>query len=202
MLLRSFQAWSLNETRFRLHYRWCNDTAFAPSLPRSFIAAEDQRFMRHHGFDVQAISRAQQYNAHGKRLRGASTISQQVAKNVFLWQGRSWFRKGLEAWYTVLIELFWPKRRILEIYANVAEFGPGVYGVQAAANQFWHQDAATLTSAQAALLAAVLPAPNRFAVNHPSRYVWRRAEWIQQQARLLTASQVPPITLSSHSHHE
>ena len=202
MLLRSLQAWSTNETTFQLHYRWCDYAAFAPSLPRSFIAAEDQRFMSHHGFDVQAISRAQQHNAHAKRLWGASTISQQVAKNVFLWQGRSWLRKGLEAWYTVLIELFWSKRRILEIYANVAEFGPGIYGVQAAANQFWQQDAATLTSEQAALLAAVLPAPNRFAANHPNRYVWRRAEWIKQQARLLTASQVPPRTLSSHPRHE
>lgn len=191
MLLRSFEAWQHNETHYQLRYRWCDDVAMAPSIARSLIAAEDQHFMDHHGFDIQAISRAQQHNAHAKVLWGASTISQQVAKNVFLWQGRSWIRKGLEAWYTVWIELLWSKRRILEVYANVAEFGQGIYGVQAAANQFWQQDAATLSSQQAALLAAVLPAPGRLSASHPSRFVWRRAAWIEQQARRLGRSQVP-----------
>ena len=192
MLLASLEAWRHNETNYQLHYRWCDDAAMAPSIARSLVAAEDQHFMNHHGFDIQAISRAEQHNTHAKVLWGASTISQQVAKNVFLWQGRSWIRKGLEAWYTIWIELFWSKRRILEVYANVAEFGQGIYGVQAAAHRFWRQDAATLSNEQAALLAAVLPAPRRLAASHPSRFVWRRAVWIEQQARRLDRSQVPP----------
>ncbi len=133
----------------------------------------------------EALGEARDHNAKGGRLRGASTISQQVAKNLFLWQGRSWIRKGLEVWYTVLIEALWPKERILEMYANIAEFGDGVYGAQAAAQKFWGKDAARLSPADSARLAAVLPAPRRYNAAKPGPYVQRRAAWIQRQARQL-----------------
>ena len=185
MALRYVEAWSQGDWGFRLHYQWRDLDRMAPSVPISLVAAEDQRFPEHHGFDLQAIEKARDHNARGGRLRGASTISQQVAKNLFLWQGRSWLRKGLEAWYTVLLELLWPKQRILEAYANIAEFGDGVYGAQAAARQFWGKDAARLTPAEAARLAAVLPAPRRYDARQPGPYVQRRAAWIQRQARQL-----------------
>ncbi len=149
------------------------------------MAAEDQRFPEHNGFDLQAIEKARDHNARGGRLRGASTISQQVAKNLFLWQGRSWIRKGLEVWYTVLIEALWPKSRILEMYANIAEFGDGIYGAQAASRQYWNKDASRLTPAESARLAAVLPSPRRYSAAKPGPYVQRRAAWIQRQARQL-----------------
>jgi monofunctional biosynthetic peptidoglycan transglycosylase len=145
------------------------------------VAAEDQKFPLHHGFDFKQIDKALQDRERGKHVRGASTISQQVAKNLFLWPGQSWFRKGLEAGITVLIELAWSKQRILEVYLNVAEFGRGTFGVQAASRRFFHKDASHLTRADAALLAAVLPAPNRFRVDAPSNYVKRRQGWIQRQ---------------------
>ena len=135
MLWRYGEALGEADWSYRLHYQWRDLDQMAPSLPISLVAAEDQRFPDHNGFDLQAIEKARDHNARGGRLRGASTISQQVAKNLFLWQGRSWIRKGLEVWYTVLIEALWPKERILEMYANIAEFGDGVYGAQAAAQR-------------------------------------------------------------------
>jgi len=185
MVWRYGEALLAGETDYRLHHRWRDLDAMAPSLPISLVAAEDQRFPLHSGFDLQAIEKARDHNARGGRLRGASTISQQVAKNLFLWQGRSWVRKGLEAWYTLLIELLWPKHRILEVYANIAEFGDGVYGAEAAAKQFWGKDAARLTPAESARLAAVLPSPRRYDAALPGPYVQRRANWIQRQARQL-----------------
>jgi len=185
MALRYVEAWGEGDWRFRLHYQWRDLDQIAPSVPISLVAAEDQRFPLHGGFDLEAIEKARDHNARGGRLRGASTISQQVSKNLFLWQGRSWVRKGLEAWYTVLIELFWSKQRIIEVYANIAEFGDGVYGVQAASRQFWNKDAARLSPAEAARLAAVLPAPRRYDARDPGPWVQRRAAWIQRQARQL-----------------
>jgi len=185
MALRHVEAWGEGDWGFRLQYQWRDLAQMAPSVPISLVAAEDQRFPYHRGFDLQAIEKARDHNARGGRLRGASTITQQVAKNLFLWQGRSWLRKGLEAWYTVLLEVFWSKQRILETYANIAEFGDGVYGAQAAARQFWGKDAARLTPGQSALLAAVLPAPRRYDARQPGPYVQRRAAWIQRQARQL-----------------
>ena len=185
MALRQTEAWVHGEWSYRVHRRWCDLEQMAASVPISLVAAEDQRFPLHHGFDLQAIEKALDHNARGKRLRGGSTISQQVAKNLFLWQGRSWLRKGLEAWYTVLIEALWPKRRILEMYANVAEFGDGIYGVQAAAQHFWNKDAARLSAAESARLAAVLPSPRRYSAVRPGPFVQRRADWIQRQARQL-----------------
>ena len=173
------------ERDFTLRYRWTPWDKVAKSVPIALVAAEDQRFPLHHGFDFDAIQRALAAADDGERLRGASTISQQVAKNLFLWNGRSFVRKGLEAYFTVLIETLWPKRRILEVYLNIAEFGDGIYGVGAASAAFFHTTPDRLDARQAALLAAVLPNPARLRVDRPSAYVQRRAAWIQRQASQL-----------------
>ena len=185
MLWRYLDAKIDGDQRFRLRHQWRDLEQMAGSLPISLVAAEDQRFPQHHGFDLRAIEQARDHNARGGRMRGASTISQQVAKNLFLWQGRSWLRKGLEVWYTLLIELLWPKQRIIEYYANIAEFGDGIYGAQAAAQAFWNKDAARLSAAESARLAAVLPSPRRYDAKRPGPYVQRRAAWIQRQVRQL-----------------
>ncbi len=168
---------------YRQDYRWASLEQISPHAAIAVIASEDQQFPFHAGFDFDSIREAVRASEHGKRLRGASTISQQVAKNLFLWSGHSFVRKGLEAWFTVLIETLWPKERILEMYLNVAQFGDGVYGVQAAAERFWHKPAARLTSAEAALLAAVLPNPLRLHAERPSAYVLERRDWILGQMR-------------------
>lgn len=183
MLERRVQALMDGEPGFSIAYQWRPLARIAPTLPLAAIAAEDQNFARHRGFDLEAIERARAEHARGGRLRGASTISQQTAKNLFLWNGRSWVRKGLEAWYTVLIETFWPKRRILEMYVNVAEFGHGVYGAQAAAQTFFDRDADQLSSSQSARLAAVLPSPRRYSAARPGPYVQRRTGQIERQMR-------------------
>ena len=149
------------------------------------IAAEDQKFLEHDGFDFEAIDKAMTDAKRGRRLRGASTISQQVAKNLFLWPEQSWVRKGLEAWFTLWIELLWPKQRILEVYLNSAEFGRGIWGVEAASRHFFGKPALHLNRAEAALLAAVLPNPKRFRVSNPSPYVRQRQDWILWQMRML-----------------
>ena len=181
LAIRQFEALGQGDWRFRIAHDGRDLDAIAPSLPVALIAAEDQTFAEHRGFDLKAIEHARARNERGGRLRGGSTISQQVAKNLFLWQGRSWLRKGLEAWYTVLIEALWPKSRILEVYANIAEFGDGVYGGQAAARRYWGKDAARLTPAESARLAAVLPSPRRYSAAKPGPYVQRRAKRIQRQ---------------------
>ncbi|HEY7739721.1 MAG TPA: monofunctional biosynthetic peptidoglycan transglycosylase [Steroidobacteraceae bacterium] len=149
------------------------------------IAAEDQRFLGHGGFDFEAIDQALTDARRGRRLRGASTISQQVAKNLFLWPGQSWPRKALEAWFTLWIEVLWPKQRILEVYLNSVEFGRGVWGVEAASRRYFRKPAARLNRPEAALLAAVLPNPKRFRVSNPSPYLRRRQDWILWQMRML-----------------
>jgi len=149
------------------------------------IAAEDQKFLEHQGFDLEAIDKAWTDAKRGRRLRGASTISQQVAKNLFLWPGQNWLRKGLEAWFTLWIEWLWPKQRILEVYLNSAEFGRGVWGVEAASQHFFRKPAAKLDRHEAALLAAVLPSPKRFRVDRPSPYVQQRQAWIMRQMSML-----------------
>ncbi|MCX7937408.1 MAG: monofunctional biosynthetic peptidoglycan transglycosylase [Chlorobi bacterium] len=156
--------------------RWANLDDISPHLVRAVIAAEDMRFFEHHGFDWDAIEKAQQLNERykGRRLYGASTISMQTAKNVFLWHGRNYVRKALEAYFTVLIEAVWGKRRILEVYLNVVEFAPGVYGAQAAAQRYWHTSARNLTPQQAALMAAVLPNPRRWKFWQPTGYIRKR----------------------------
>ena len=147
------------------------------------IAAEDQNFPAHYGFDLQSINDALKDRQRGRRVRGASTISQQVAKNLFLWPGQSWLRKGLEVYFTVLIETLWPKQRILEVYLNVAEFGRGVFGVGAAADVYFRKRAASLNQYDAALLAAVLPSPKRMRANAPSSYVRERQQSMLEQMR-------------------
>ncbi len=185
MVERRLGAWMHGEKDFRLHQRWVPWKRVSPWVPLAMVAGEDQKFPYHHGFDFDSIQNAIDAADEGRRLRGASTISQQTAKNLFLWNGRSFVRKGLEAYFTVLIELTWPKRRILEVYMNIAELGNGIYGVGAASDAYFHVAPAQLGPGQAALLAAVLPSPRRLHVDHPSAYVQRRASWIEQQMRHL-----------------
>jgi len=170
---------------YQFRHEWRDWDAISKYAAIAVIAAEDQQFPFHRGFDFKQIDKALEDRERGRRVRGASTISQQVAKNLFLWPGQSWFRKGLEAGITVLIELAWPKRRILEVYLNVAEFGPGTWGVQAASRRYFRKDASRLTSAEAALLAAVLPSPRRYRIDAPGPYVRKRQAWIQRQMTAL-----------------
>lgn len=164
-------------------YEWVAYEKISPWLAISVVAAEDQKFPTHYGFDIDSITDAMKENS--KRPRGASTISQQVAKNLFLWPGRSFVRKGMEAYFTVLIETLWPKRRILEVYLNIAQFGPQVFGAEAASRQFFGKPARQLTAREAALLTSVLPNPKRMHVSRPSRYVRRRAAEIEHAVRQL-----------------
>ena len=163
------------------YYHWTDWDDISPHAPVAVIAAEDQTFFEHRGFDVDSIQDALAEAQQGGRVRGASTISQQVSKNLFLWPGRSVTRKGLEAYVTVFVELFWPKRRILEVYLNVAEFGDGIYGIAAASDHFFDTVPARIDADQAALLAAVLPNPKRLKVDEPSVYVRERQAWIRTQ---------------------
>jgi monofunctional biosynthetic peptidoglycan transglycosylase len=181
MIGRQVDALIAGDWNFRLHYSWRDRSRISRNLPIALVAAEDQKFPDHHGFDFKAIDKAMSHNRRGKRVRGASTISQQVAKNLFLWGGRSYLRKGLEAWYTVLIEFIWPKQRILEVYANIAEFGDGVYGAEAAAQTFFNKPSARLTPGESARMAAVLPNPKKYSVKNPGPFVQRRANWIERQ---------------------
>jgi monofunctional biosynthetic peptidoglycan transglycosylase len=168
-----------------IYYAWVDRDEIAWDAARAVMASEDQRFAEHHGIDFVSLDKAIEAYADGGGLRGASTITQQVAKNVFLWQGRSFVRKALEAYFAVLLELFLTKERILEIYLNVAEFGPNVFGVKAAADRYFHTDARALDLDQAALLAAVLPNPQRLLAAKPSDYVRERQAQIEREVRLL-----------------
>jgi monofunctional biosynthetic peptidoglycan transglycosylase len=160
-------------------YRWRPIDKISPALVQAAVASEDARFCDHHGFDFDAIQKAMEHNEkHPNRIRGASTISQQTAKNVFLWPGRDWVRKGLEAYFTVLIEAIWGKERIMEVYLNVAEMGPGTYGAEAAGRKYFKTDAAHLSPDQAARLVAVLPNPIKYKAVAPGRYVRGRAAHI------------------------
>jgi len=185
MLASVVDAWTDGDFSYRYSYDWTPYERISRHAKLAVIASEDQKFAFHPGFDFEAIDKALKANGRGKRVRGASTISQQVAKNLFLWKGQNYVRKGLEAYFTLLIEGLWPKQRILEVYLNVAEFGPGVYGVGAAAPKFFKRPAAKLSRPQAALLAAVLPAPSKFRVDRPSGYVLRRQAWIVGQMNAL-----------------
>lgn len=177
------EAWS----RGGIKQDWTPIEEISPRLTRSVIAAEDARFCEHFGFDFKAIRAAMRLNEQGKRTYGASTISQQTAKNVFLWHQRSWVRKGLEAGFTVLIEVLWPKQRILEIYLNTAEFAPGVFGAEAAAQHHFGRPASALTLRQASRLAAVLPNPKSRSASKPSAFVKRRGRSIAAGAETLKA---------------
>jgi monofunctional biosynthetic peptidoglycan transglycosylase len=170
-------------------FEWTDsqDIGLAPAL--AVIAAEDQRFADHFGIDVESMRKAVQDSSRGRRLRGASTITQQLAKNLYLWPGRSYLRKGLEAWFTIVLEICLPKKRILEIYMNIVELGPGIYGIPAASRYFFGNDPSRISDSQAALLAAVLPNPHQLQVDRPSAYVRERQRWIQNQMQRLRREQ-------------
>ena len=168
-----------------VHHRWVDFDRISPHLAVAVIAAEDQRFPDHFGFDFQSIDRALEHNARGRTVRGASTISQQTAKNLFLWSGRSYLRKGLEAGLTLGLEMLWPKRRILEVYLNLAEFGDGVFGARAAAERIFHTSPDRLSRQQAALLASVLPDPGGLDAGRPSVHVQQKARWVRAQMEQL-----------------
>ncbi|MCS6627441.1 monofunctional biosynthetic peptidoglycan transglycosylase [Roseibacterium beibuensis] len=162
-----------------LSYRWRSLDDISPRLVEAVIASEDSTFCAHRGFDMKAIEKALKANEKGGRIRGGSTISQQTAKNVYLWPGRDWIRKGLEAGYTVLIETLWGKRRVMEVYLNVAEWAPGVYGAEAASQRWFGKSASDLSAREAARLAAILPSPRRYNASSPGPYVRRRASRVQ-----------------------
>jgi len=168
-----------------IHYSWRSYNRVSREMHLAAVAAEDQNFPNHWGFDFKALGKAYTNNQKGKKVRGASTISQQVAKNVFLWQGRSYLRKALEFYFTGLIELIWGKRRILEVYVNVAEMGKNTFGAEAAARRIFKKPAQNLTRAEAARLAAVLPSPNKWSAAKPGPYVTRRTAVIQKYMRAL-----------------
>jgi monofunctional biosynthetic peptidoglycan transglycosylase len=178
-----FIAWHQDESSYRYRRNWVALQRISPSMRLAVIASEDQKFATHRGFDFQSIGDALDDRERGRRTRGASTLTQQVAKNLFLWPGQSWVRKGVEAYFTVLIETFWSKERILEMYLNIAELGRGVYGVEAAGRLYFKKSAAQLNSYDAALLAAVLPNPRRLKAAAPSVYVRSRQRWIVDQMR-------------------
>jgi monofunctional biosynthetic peptidoglycan transglycosylase len=185
MVEARIEALRAGDRGYRTDYRWVSLERISPQAAIAVIASEDQTFPYNYGFDFKSIRGAVRAAEHGARLRGASTISQQVARNLFLWPGRSWVRKGMEAYLTVLLEALWPKERILEVYLNVAQFGRGIYGVEAAARRFYHEPAVRLTAPQAALLAAVLPDPVHWHVDRPSRFVAWKQQWILRQMRNL-----------------
>ncbi|WP_376783315.1 monofunctional biosynthetic peptidoglycan transglycosylase [Atlantibacter hermannii] len=186
MMERQISAWLHGDFSYVAHSDWVGMDEISPWMGLAVIAAEDQKFPEHWGFDMAAIQKAVAHNERNEnRIRGASTLSQQTAKNLFLWDGRSWVRKGLEAGLTVGIETVWSKRRILTVYLNIAEFGDGIFGVEAAARHYFNKPASQLSASQAALLAAVLPNPLRFKADAPSGYVRSRQAWILRQMRQL-----------------
>ena len=185
MLIRCCQQMSKGE-KIRLKFHWVKlEEEITPELALAVVASEDQKFLSHNGFDLDAISLAWEERVEGKRKRGASTISQQTAKNVFLWPGGGWFRKGLEAYFTILIELIWDKHRIMEVYLNVIEMGDGIYGADALAWQHFGRSADRLTRANCALIAATLPNPLKYSYKNPSKYMLRRQTQIMQQMKNL-----------------
>lgn len=186
MFIRVFEQIA-NGEKVKLKHHWVPMEKISSSMPRAVVASEDNLFLTHHGFDIKQIQAAQKEAARGKRQRGASTISQQTAKNVFLWPGHSWIRKGLEAYFTVLIEWVWGKERIMEVYLNSIEMGDGIYGVDAVAKEHFGTDAGGLTKAQSALIAASLPNPRRFNSASPSKYMYKRQQQILRLMRILPA---------------
>jgi monofunctional biosynthetic peptidoglycan transglycosylase len=189
MVERRIGSW-FGEGKYSPAYEWVSLDKIAPVMSAAVIASEDQNFPDHYGFDFAAIQRAMGHNERSSKTRGASTLTQQTAKNMFLWSSRSWLRKGFEAYFTVLLETFWGKRRILETYLNVVEFGDGIYGVEAAAQSYFRKPASRLNSEEAAILAAVLPNPRSYKVRSPGPYVRERQQWILQQMDQLGGSSI------------
>ncbi len=183
MVIRMFEQVTDDKKEFRFKKDWVSFDEISPNLPMAVISSEDQLFLDHNGFDVNAIKKAMEYNKKkkGKKVKGASTISQQTAKNVFLWPSRTYLRKGFEVYFTVLIELFWNKKRIMEVYLNSIEMGDGIYGAQAASLYYFNKDAKNLNQGEAALIAAILPNPRKWSLIKPSGYLFGRKAWIIQQ---------------------
>ena len=177
MLIRSIEAITDGEMP-KIKKNWVSIDGISQNMVQAVVASEDNLFMQHHGFSIQDIHKAIKHNKNGKRIHGGSTISQQTAKNVFLWPDRSWVRKGLEAYFTVLIELFWSKERIMEVYLNVIETGDGIYGVEAASQFYFNKKSLNLTKSQAALIAVCLPNPRKFNPANPSGYILSRKNHI------------------------
>lgn len=186
--------WITSSEDFQLRKTWLSLDEMPKHAALAVVTSEDQKFPLHSGFDLKAIQQALKERERRGGLRGASTISQQVAKNMYLWTGRSWFRKGLEVWFTLLIELSWSKQRILEIYLNIAEWGPGVFGLEAASQYHFGRSAINLTPMQAALLASSLPSPLNYNPARPAQHLHKRAEWnLQQQRRLGGVQWLAPL---------
>ncbi len=169
------------EKEVRFKKDWVSIDKISRHMPQAVVAAEDQKFLDHFGFDREAMEKAWEGNKKGKRIKGASTITQQTAKNVFLWPGRNLIRKGLEAYFTILIEVLWSKERIMEVYLNVIEMGEGIYGIEAAAQTYYKKPAAKLSRQEAAMIAAVLPNPRRWSPARPTPYIYGRQSWILRQ---------------------
>ena len=182
MVIRCVEQASNGET-IRMKHHWVPLEEMSPYMPLAVMSSEDQNFENHHGFDLDAIEKAVEERKSGKRNRGASTISQQTAKNVFLWPQSSWIRKGFEVYFTTLIELIWGKERIMEVYLNSIEMGDGIYGAEAVAQQHFKSSAEYLSKQQCALIAATLPNPRKFSSKNPSSYMIKRQGWILKQMR-------------------
>lgn len=173
----------MDDKEMKLNKTWKPLEEISPSLQLAVVCSEDQNYLKHHGFDFGAIKKAIEHNKKSKRKRGASTISQQTAKNVFLWDGRSWVRKGFEVYFTFLIELFWSKERIMEVYLNVIEMGDGIYGAEAASQAYFKKSAKDISKQQAATISAILPSPLKYNAKKPSAFLQGRINWTLQQMR-------------------
>ncbi|MDB5132988.1 MAG: monofunctional biosynthetic peptidoglycan transglycosylase [Mucilaginibacter sp.] len=184
MIQRGFERKAAGK-EWKIDKRWKSFDDIADPMKRAAVAAEDQTFLENHGFDFSAIEKAIKKNAHSKKLIGGSTISQQTAKNVFLWPGRSLVRKGFEAWFTFLMEIFWSKKRIMEVYLNVIEIGDGIYGVEAASQAYFNKPASDLTNHEAAAIAVIFPSPLKWSATHPTRYLRHRQYLIMKNMRRL-----------------
>jgi len=180
MVIRSIEQ-KMDGKKMKMEHDWVPLEEISPKLQLAVVCSEDQNYLKHFGFDWGAIEKAMKENEEGKRMRGASTITQQTAKNVFLWPGRSYIRKAFEVWFTLLIEIFWSKERIMEVYLNSIEMGDGVYGAEAAAQHWYKKKAIKLTKDDAAGIAAVLPNPRKYKANPPTNYITKRKVWIKQQ---------------------
>lgn len=180
MVIRNIEQMG-NHKGLEMKHDWVSLDKISPKLQLAVVCSEDQNYLNHFGFDINAIKKAMIENKEGKRFRGGSTISQQTAKNVFLWPGRSYIRKAFEAWFTLLIEFFWSKEHIMEVYLNSIEMGNGIYGAEAAANYWFKKSAIKLSKDEAASIAAILPNPLKFKANPPSTYIAKRKTWIKQQ---------------------
>lgn len=184
MMQRQYTAW-WNDELLELRHTWADWKEISPHIKMAAITSEDQSFATHWGLDLGSIQKAIDEYERGQDLRGASTITQQVAKNLFLWSGQSFIRKGIEAYLALIIELLWPKERILEVYLNIVEFGNGIYGVEAAAQRYFNTDAARLSKYQSALMVTALPAPKRYNLDRPSSYMFERRNWVLRYMDLL-----------------